>query len=205
MMGVAAYTHFSTFTRLAASVDMTPEVGAKGTLARLAVAEYARYTALEQAAIGYGFDLAEAMGPFVPVIDEYHRRTRAADWVESLLKTYVGDGLTADLHRMLAERIDPDVGALIVSTLAHQQEEDFSLRALREALARHPDRVGRLTLYARKLRGEAMTRARAALRRAQSLADVTGADPGPLGEPQLVLARLGQFHEGRMNVLGLAT
>lgn len=208
LIGVSAYTNFTTFTRIAAAAELTPEVALKLALAKTAVLEYERYGVLDRAAAGYGLAIQELMAPFVSVIDEFHQRTRATDWIEGTLKAYLGDGLISDLHRMLADRIqglEPAVGALIVSTLPEHHEEQVFLQALREALAVSPDRAGRLALYARKLLGEALTRARAALRRAQALADLTGTDPGPLGEPTVVLARLAKAHQDRMGVLGLAT
>ncbi len=205
LMGVSAYTHLTTFIRHAAAADFTPPFPLKLTLASMAVAEFDRYRSLERAADGYGLEIAEAIAPFAPVIDEYHRRTTARDWTEAALKAYVGDGLIVDLHRMLAQRVEPVIGDLIVSTLSNNQEEHVFLRALQETLVEHPQRVGQLTLYARKLLGETMTRARTALRRAQALADVTGDGGDPLGQSTVVLARLGRAHEERMSVLGLAT
>ncbi len=208
LIGVSAYTNFTTFTRVAAAAELTPQVPLKLALARAAVTEYERYGVLDRAAAAYGLSIEELMAPFVPVIDEFHVRTRAADWIEGTLKAYLGDGLITDLHRMLADRIEglePQIGALIVATLPDHQEEQVFLEALGQALAASPGQAGRLALYARKLLGEAMTRARAALRRAQALADLTGADPGPLGEPTVVLARLAKAHQDRMGVLGLAT
>lgn len=208
LIGVSAYTNFTTFTRIAAAAELTPDVSLKLALAGQAVAEYERYGVLDRAATRSGLDIQDLMAPFVPVIDEFHRRTRAADWIEGILKAYVGDGLISDLHRMLAQRIEstePQTGALITSTLPDHDEEEVFLQALRQALMASPDRAGRLALYGRMLLGEAMSRARAALRRAQALADLTGVDPGPLREPTVVLAQLAKAHQDRMGVLGLAT
>lgn len=208
LIGVSAYTNFTSFTRLAAAAQLTPDVSMKLVLARQAVAEFERYSELDRAAERDGLAIQDLLDPFVTVIDEYHRRTEAADWVEATLKAYLGDGMLADLHRMFAERIgalDPDIAALILTTLPDEHEEEALLEALRADLRTAPDRAGRLALYARKLLGETMTRARAALRRAKALADVTRADPGPLGEPTVVLARLAQAHDHRMSLLGLDT
>lgn len=205
LIGVCAYTHLTAFTRLSIAADRAPELAMKPTLAALAVAAYERYGVLQRAAEGYQLDIVALMEPFVSAIDEYHRRTAATDWVEGALKAYVGDGLTADVHRMLAGHIEPPVGELITSLLEHTTEEQVFLGLLQRALDQYPSRVGTLSLYARKLLGEAMTRARTALRRAQALAEVAGPDAPEPREASVVLARLAQAHEERMAVLGLDT
>ena len=44
------------------------------------------------------------MAPF----DAFHARTAPADWLEGLVKAYVGDGLAADFYREIAAFLDAD-------------------------------------------------------------------------------------------------
>ena len=47
------------------------------------------------------------MLPFAPALDAFHTRTAPADWLEGLVKAYVGDGIAADFYRAVAELVDP--------------------------------------------------------------------------------------------------
>ena len=44
--------------------------------------------------------------PFVAAIDEFHARTAPSDWLEGLVKAYVGDGIAVDFCRAVAELLD---------------------------------------------------------------------------------------------------
>ena len=54
------------------------------------------------------------MEPFVAPIDGFHESTAPADWLEGLMKAYVGDGVGADFYREIARFLDarhPGAGA----------------------------------------------------------------------------------------------
>ena len=47
-------------------------------------------------------------------IDQFHAHTAPADWLEGLIKAYVGDGLANDFYREIAAYLDPDTRDLVV-------------------------------------------------------------------------------------------
>ena len=63
----------------------------------------------------------EAMAPFATPLDAFHDRTAPADWLEGLVKAYVGDGLAADFYREIAAFLDADTRDLVLESLARRR------------------------------------------------------------------------------------
>ena len=58
----------------------------------------------------------EAMAPFVMPFDVFHAATAPSDWLEGLIKAYVGDGLAADFYVEIASYLDGGTRQLIVDS-----------------------------------------------------------------------------------------
>jgi hypothetical protein len=99
LLGVIAYGEMSAFERLSEDAKMAPGLPDKAELARMASTEFAHFEGLRQRLVELGADPFEAMAPFVAPFDAFHLRTAPADWLEGLVKAYVGDGLAADFYR----------------------------------------------------------------------------------------------------------
>ena len=78
------------------------------------------------------------MQPFVQGLDAFHARTRPADWLEGLVKAYVGDGLSADFYRTIADLLDPKTQALVNEVLADTDHSDLVVARVREAIVADP-------------------------------------------------------------------
>ncbi|GAA4949783.1 ferritin-like domain-containing protein [Yinghuangia aomiensis] len=209
LLGVLAYGEITAFERLAEDAKMAPSVDDKAALAAMAVAEFQHFTLLREHLAGLGVDPAEAMAPFVKPLDAFHRHTAPSDWLEGLVKAYVGDGIAADFYREVAGHLAPDSRTLVEEVLADTGHADFVVETVRAAIAADPRVAGRLALWGRRLMGEALSQAQrvAAERDALSALLVGGLTvPGfDLAEIGRMFTRITEAHTARMAALGLAS
>ena len=110
LVGVLAYGELTAFERLAADAQLAPSLADKAALAGMAVAEFGHFARLRDYLAELGTDPDSAMAPFAAALDAFHRNTAPADWLESLVKAYVGDGIAADFYREIAGYCDPRTG-----------------------------------------------------------------------------------------------
>src|SRR5688572_12921626 len=96
LLGAIAYGELSAFERLSEDSKMAPGLPDKAELARMATTEFGHFEGLRLRLSELGADPFDAMRPFVEPFDAFHVRTAPADWLEGLVKAYVGDGLAAD-------------------------------------------------------------------------------------------------------------
>jgi rubrerythrin len=208
LFGVLAYGELTAFERLAADAAMAPSIDDKAALAGMATAEYRHFVALRDRLVELGVDPQEAMQPFRRALEDFHAQTAPSDWLEGMVKAYVGDGIGTDFYREIAAYVDDDSRALVESVCADLGQSDFIVERVRAAIQEDPRVGGRLALWGRRLVGEALSQAQrvAAERDALSTLLVGGVDrPGTdLAEIGRMLARLTDNHARRMAALGLA-
>lgn len=208
LLGVLAYGELTAFERLAADAAMAPSIDDKAALAGMATAEFRHFLLLRDRLVELGVDPQEAMSPFRRALEEFHTHTAPSDWLEGLVKAYVGDGIGTDFYREIATYVDDDSRALVESVCEDPIQSDFIVDRVRAAINEDPRVGGRLALWGRRLVGEALSQAQrvAAERDALSTLLVGGVDrPGTdLAEIGRMLARLTDNHARRMAALGLA-
>ena len=208
LFGVLAYGELTAFERLAADAAMAPSIDDKAALAGMATAEYRHFVALRDRLVELGVDPQEAMQPFRRALEDFHAQTAPSDWLEGMVKAYVGDGIGTDFYREIAAYVDDDSRALVESVCSDLGQSDFIVERVRSAIQEDPRVGGRLALWGRRLVGEALSQAQrvAAERDALSTLLVGGVDrPGTdLAEIGRMLARLTDNHARRMAALGLA-
>ncbi|RJK98422.1 hydroxylase [Vallicoccus soli] len=208
LLGLLALTELVAFERLADDAALAPTLPDKAALAGMAVAEYGHFVVLRDRLEAMGVDPAAAMEPFVAPVEAFHERTAPGDWLEGLVKAYVGDGIGIDFYREITAYVDPATRALVVGVLADTGHAEFVVGRVRAAIAADPRVAGRLALWGRRLVGEALGQAQrvAAERDALSTLLVGGAErPGAdLAEMGRMLARLTEAHTRRMAALGLS-
>lgn len=208
LLGVLAYGELTAFERLAADGAMAPTIDDKAALAGMATAEFRHFARLRDRLVELGVDPQEAMAPFRRALEEFHTHTAPNDWLEGLVKAYVGDGIGTDFYREIASFVDEDTRELVVSVCEDLGQSAFIVDRVRAAIADDPRVAGRLALWGRRLVGEALSQAQrvAAERDALSTLLVGGVDrPGTdLAEIGRMLARLTDNHARRMAALGLA-
>jgi hypothetical protein len=205
LLGMLAYATLSGFFRLTDDAAIAVSLADKMALAEMAVAEYGHFRRLLRRLEELNVDPGTAMQPFVLALDAFHARTRPADWLEGLVKAYVGDGISADFYRTVADLLDPPTQALVSEVLADTGHADFVIARVREAITADPSVAGRLALWSRRLVGEALGQAQRIAGEREALARLlVGGDPAQLGKIGRMFAKLNDAHSGRMAALGLA-
>jgi len=206
LLGLLAYATLSAFFRLSEDAALAESLPDKTALAGMAVAEFGHFQQLRRRLEELQADPGAAMQPFVQAVDAFHARTAPADWLEGLVKAYVGDGIAADFYRTIAALLDPQTEALVLEVLADTGHSDFVIATVRAAVESDPRVAGRLALWARRLVGEALGQAqRVAAEREQLARLLVGDRAGQLGEIGRMFARLTDEHGRRMAALGLAS
>ena len=206
LLAVIAYGEISAFERLAEDAKLAPTLQDKVELSGMASAEFAKVAALRGRIETLGGDPFAAMAPFRTAIDQFHNHTAPSDWLEGLVKAYVGDGLANDFYREIAAYLDPDTRDLIVAAL-EDDNSAFVVDRVRATIAADPTVGGRLALWGRRLMGEALTQAQRVAAERDSL---TALLAGGVDRPGLDLAAIGRMftrltdrHSDRMAELGL--
>lgn len=208
LLGVIAYGEISAFERLAEDAKMAPGLQDKADVARMASTEFEHFERLRERLEELGADPYAAMEPFAMPFEAFHARTAPADWLEGLVKAYVGDGLAADFYREVAAFLDADTRTLIIESLSDAGQSAFVVDRVRRAIAEDHRVGGRLALWGRRLMGEALSQAQrvAAERDALSALLAGGVDrPGmDLAAIGRLFTRLTENHSKRMEALGLS-
>lgn len=140
-------------------------------------------------------DPAAAMEPYRVELDDYQRRTQGADWHEILITCYVTAGFLSDFFAGLAAGLPKALGERVVPLVRVEIGEGILVELLRAEIADNPRLAARLALWGRRLVGDTMLVARAALR-------IDGVGPSEERiEP--VFSELIAAHTRRMDILGL--
>ncbi|HEY6280103.1 MAG TPA: ferritin-like fold-containing protein [Streptosporangiaceae bacterium] len=207
LLGLLAYAELVAFFRLSEDAALAPSLLDKAALAEMAVAEFGHFQRLHSQITRMGAAPEQAMLPFVEPLDAFHARTAPGNWLEGLVKAYVGDGIAADFYRAVAELLDPPTRELVLAVLADTGHAEFVTARVRAAVAADPAVGGRLALWARRLVGEALAQAHRVVAErpplARLLAGAIAGGGGEQGEIGRMFARLTDAHDERMRALGL--
>jgi hypothetical protein len=209
LLGALAYGELSAFDRLSADARLAPAMDGRVVLSRQAVLEFGHYEALAERLTELGVDPHAAMAPFVAALDEFHALTSPSNWLECLVKAYVGDGLAADFYREVAEFVDPATRELIVRALDDTGTGGtggsgaFAVGEVRAAIAENPVWRGRLALWGRRLVGEALSQTQHVLAERDSLVGLLMSGTGDVASVQALTTRITDKHSVRMVDLGL--
>jgi hypothetical protein len=206
LLGIVAYAQLTAFFRLTDDAALATELADKAALAEMAAAEFGHFQLVRRGIEGLDADPWAVMAPFVAAVDAFHARTAPADWLEGLVKAYVGDGIAADFYRTVATLLDAPTQALVLEVLADTGHAEFVIERVRAAIAADPKVAGRLALWARRLVGEAFGQAQRVAAERESLARLLADDSrNQLGDIGRMFARLTDDHAARMAALGLST
>jgi 1,2-phenylacetyl-CoA epoxidase catalytic subunit len=205
LLGLLAYAELTAFFRLSEDAALAISLPDKTALAEMAVAEFGHFALLRRRIEEMGGVPEDAMQPFVAPIDAFHARTAPSDWLESLVKAYVGDGIAADFYRAVVQLLDPATQTLVQTVLADTGHAEFAIARVRQAVEADQRVAGRLALWARRLMGEALGQAQLVAAEREPLARLlAGAAETQMGDLGRMFAKLTDAHAGRMAALGLA-
>jgi len=207
LLGLLAYGALTAFDRLAEDARMAPALADKVQLATMAGRQVDHFARVRTRLADFGVDVMVAMKPFHEPFNGFHDHTRPKDWLEGLVKAYVGDGIAADFYREVAAFVDADTRALVHEVLADGGHADFVVGRVRSAIESDPKVGGRLALWGRRLVGEALSQAqRVAAERDALTSLLTGTVDRPgldLAAVSRMFSRLIENHTRRMATLGL--
>lgn len=204
LLGVLAYGELSAFDRMAHDARMAPDTGLRAALAEKAAVEMSHYRRLVDRIAELGHDPQRAMAPFVEAVETFHARTEPSTWGEALVKAYVGDGLAADFYREVASYVDEPTRVLVDEALADSGNAEFAIREVGALIEHDATAASRLSLWGRRLVGEAISQAQhvAAERDALVMLIVGGA--GDLRGISALIERITDKHVARMTAIGLS-
>jgi hypothetical protein len=207
LLGILAYGALTAFERLAEDAGEAPTLADRVRLSTLAAHQMDHFEQVRDYLVGWDIDVLVAMQPFHAPFDAFHSHTKPKDWLEGLIKLYVGDGFAADFYREVAAFVDADTRNLVLEVLATESSDAYVVERVRAATVADPKMAGRLALWGRRLVGEALSQAQ---RVAADRDALTSLLTGTVDRPGMDLAALSRMfsrlvanHTSRMAELGL--
>ena len=205
LLGALAYAELCAFDRLAEDSRRAPTLASRAHMSRMAALELGHHDLLVGRLGELGADPTAAMTPFVAALETYHRLTTPSTWLESVVKAYVGDGMAADFYREVAQFVDVQTRELIDGVLTQGGRAEFAVSEVHSAVAENPATRGRLSLWARRLVGEAISQTQHVLADRDALMVLLMTGAADLTGVAGLIARITDRHEERMAALGLST
>lgn len=204
LLGALAYGELTAFDRMAADARMAPTIAERAALSEMAAVEMGHYGKLVARLETLGADPLIAMAPFVEALETFHARTEPRTWGEALVKAYVGDGLAADFYREVAQFVDSSTRALVIEAFADAGNSAFAVREVGRLIASDPTAASRLSLWGRRLVGEAISQTQRVAAERDALAALIVGGTGGIAELGSMINRITARHTERMTAIGLS-
>ena len=204
LLGAITYGEISAFERLADDAKLAVHLPDKLALAKMATVQFGHVEPLLERISALGADPIEAMAPFVKPFDVFHAATAPSDWLEGLVKAYVGDGIAKDFYREMSVFVDDDTREVMARALDDAGESDFVVGVVRDTLKTDRTASGRLALWGRRLLGEALSQAQAVAVERDAMSALLVGGGVDLAEVGQMFTRLTDNHSKRMTRLGLS-
>jgi hypothetical protein len=203
LLGMLAYAELLAFDRMAFDATLAPDLNRRAMLSEMAAAEIANHRRVLDRLVQLGADPEQAMAPFRAALDAYHGQTQPSDWLEALAKAYVGDSIANDFAREVARGLSPADRDLVLDVLRESRYADFAAAEIQQALIGDESQTNRLSMWARRLVGEALSQAQRVAAERPAFTDLLANAPDPEGHVAAMLKRLTTAHTERMTAIGL--
>ncbi|MFV0373823.1 ferritin-like fold-containing protein [Microbacterium sp.] len=194
-LGQAAYLQLGYFETLSALIAPTPELAQKESLSAAAGAALDKHRALTAIIRDRGDDPLEVMLPFREPLDAFRRATHGARSLETMLSVHITAGMLDDFYLALSASYG-DAGRRSAHVLRARSDRESLVGILTEAIDGDEQWRALLAMWGRRLVGDTLLIARAALRR-------TALDEAEEKRVEPVFTDLMAAHSRRMAALGL--
>ena len=184
LLGLLAYAELVAFDQMAADARLAPDLRRRAVLSEMAAREIDNYCRLAARLAELGVEAEAAMRPYVEALRDYHEQTEPKDWLEALAKAYVGEGVADDFYREVADISTLPDRDLVLDVLHDSRHADFAAEEIRAAIAADPKVANRLSMWARRLVGEALSQAQRVAGERVALAGLIASGGGDLAELQ---------------------
>lgn len=193
------------FERLVSEAALAPTLTQRVRMAHIAEGELAHFRILRDRLAEMGEDPEAVMTVFLGPLERYHRTTAPSDWLEGLVKAYVGDSIASDFYRHIASSLDEQTERIVLEVCAELGQTGVVVEEVRAAIAADPRVAGRLALWGRRLLGEMLSQAQTVAAERDALSGlILGDGQRPAIELDGLFEGLTAAHVARMGALGLA-
>lgn len=185
LLGMLACVEMAAFEVRGRDVSYAASAADKSAFGQLAVAEFRNFQELAARLDALEVDADARMGPFGPAARVYQRQTAPADFLESLVKVYIADGIAADFHRQAVPNLEQATAEVVQRVLTGDRTGELAVSRVRAAAESDRETADRLSLWARRLVGEVLGRAQTMIAVRPGLATlfVVGPDVSDSGVP----------------------
>ncbi|MBD3690177.1 hypothetical protein H8R18_03370 [Nanchangia anserum] len=196
LIGLGAYLCVNAHGRLVKDSQLAPSMVQQIELARIADRAWQAFEFLEKAGEADGHDIITLMRPSHGLVNHLEERLRPSDWWDRVAKTYVSLGMMGDLWWLLAERMGETEG--MSDDVRHAWGHTEWARDLISAGdVNEPTLHARLSLWGRRVLGDVLSTAMAAVSGYPGLAGIVDA------EREDIIHTLTEAHTRRMREAGL--
>ncbi|GAA3628097.1 ferritin-like fold-containing protein [Microbacterium awajiense] len=195
-LGQAAYLQLGFFETLSELIAQTPELDEKESLSRAAGAALTKHEELVALIRDKDEDPTTLMLPFREPLDAFRRATHGVRPPETMLSVHIIAGMLDDFYLALSASYG-DTGRKVARILQADNDRQAIADLIRQSIAGDEEWRSLLAMWGRRLVGDTLLIARAALRPAHlRIADEEKVEP--------VFTELMAAHSRRMDELGLA-
>lgn len=194
-LGQAAYLQLGYFETLSELIAATPELARKEAISRAAGAALLKHRELVTLIRERGEDPTRTMLPFREPLDAFRDATHGVRPQETLLSVHITAGMLDDFYLALSAGYG-ETGRKVARILRADDDRQAAVGILSETIASDEEWASLLALWGRRLVGDTLLVARAALR-------PVGAEAAERVEP--VFTALLAAHADRMTAMGLAS
>ncbi len=204
MLAVLGCGEYLAFERMVTEAALAPSLAKRVRVAEFAVDELEHYRLLRDRIAELGADPDAVMTEFLAPLERYHRATAPSDWLEGLMKDYVGESVARDFYRAIAGSLDEQTEQIVLEVCAELGQTEVVLSEVRAAIAADRRVAGRLALWGRRLMGEMLSQAQHVTAERDALsALIIGGGVRPGTDFFSLFEQLRAAHVARMTALGL--
>ncbi len=195
-LGQAAYLQLGFFETLSELIQTTPELSDKEAVSRAAGAALTKHEALVALIRERGDEPTEIMLPFREPLDAFRAATHGVRPQETMLSVHITAGMLDDFYLALSASYG-DTGDRVARILLADSDRQAIVQIISDTIASDPEWKSLLAMWGRRLVGDTLLIARAALRSPTlGLAEQEKVEP--------VFTELMAAHSRRMDAMGLA-